>query len=56
MPGFLNLFVQEVCVCVHPQAITIHMKSRLNNYSNKFQFVHMALAIDITDGYGLSVF
>ena len=40
---------------VLPQAMnTIHMKWRHQTSSNAFQFVYMALAIDITDGCDLS--
>ena len=46
----------SVCVCVHPQA-KIHVKwSPKTNQTNPiaFQFLHMGLAIDITDGRTLS--
>ena len=61
MPGFLKLLLSEklVCVCVPAPRLlkTFHVKRSLNNQSNKsycFQFLHMTLDIDITDGRGLS--
>ena len=47
-----------MCVCPLPRLhITIHVKRSPNNQSNKsytFQFLIMTLAVDITDGCGLS--
>ena len=45
-----------VCACVSAPRLlkTIHVKRSLNNQSNKSYCFSITLAIDITDGRGLS--
>ena len=48
--------VRACCACLSPRLlITIHVKWSLNQASpTAFQFLYVTLAVDITDGQGLS--
>ena len=56
-PGFLKLGSQYVCVCVSPppgyyKPFTFQITNQTS--PTAFQFLYTTLAIDITDGHGLS--